>query len=167
MNKYKVCTKCKKRKPIDKFPKYKGVLKIDGSRSILTRSDCKICCYNATKRWFSKNPGYKKLYRKRNPEKVKQENLIGSIRVKLWCLKNKERLRRIKREYKKRFKEHLSEINKKSSRKVREQLFDSYVITKITRGSSLTRKEVKKHPMLIELKREIIRTRRLCRKSKS
>lgn len=45
-------------------------------------------------------------------------------------------------------------------------LSDFYIIKEIKRGTNLTTEDVKKHPELIELKRQIIKNKRKCRKQK-
>ena len=53
----------------------------------------------------------------------------------------------------------------KKERKLREELSDCYVINKLIRGTNLTAKQIRETPELIEIKRIIIKTKRLCKTS--
>ncbi len=46
------------------------------------------------------------------------------------------------------------------------ELSDSYVIASLRRGTSLTSKDIRKHPELIKAKRQIIKNIRKCRESR-
>lgn len=52
--------------------------------------------------------------------------------------------------------------NEKAKRHI-EQISDTYVIAEIKRGTSLTTKDVRKHPELIEAKRQLIKHKRKLR----
>ena len=62
---------------------------------------------------------------------------------------------------------NLKRMELKWSQKSRDKLTDSYVIGQITKRSSLTAEIVKKHPELIEVKKIIIKTKRLCKTSQN
>ena len=129
----KECSKCNEIKSIDNYSKYKYKPRKDGTQKIALRPHCNKCKNEMTKNWFNKNEGYKKKWRKENPEKARKEN-------------------------KKRQKKH-----NEWSQKSRDKLTDSYVIGQITKRSILTAEIVKKHPELIEAKKIIIKTKRLCK----
>jgi hypothetical protein len=42
-------------------------------------------------------------------------------------------------------------------------LTDTYIISELKRGTNLTAKDIRKHPELIEAKRQIIKIKRLCK----
>lgn len=44
-----------------------------------------------------------------------------------------------------------------------EKISDTYVIAELKRGTDLTTNDIRKHPELIELKRQIIKNKRLCK----
>lgn len=44
-----------------------------------------------------------------------------------------------------------------------EEISDTYVIAELKRGTSLTTSDIRKHPQLIQLKRQTIKNKRLCR----
>ena len=47
--------------------------------------------------------------------------------------------------------------------KLRDELSDCYVINKLIRGTNLTAKQIRETPELIEIKRIILKTKRLCK----
>lgn len=57
----KICTKCKREKPIDQFRSRGGKLKH------LTKSRCNDCLFNEHKKWVIENPDKIKEYRGRDP----------------------------------------------------------------------------------------------------
>jgi|TARA_R110000851_G_scaffold315820_1_gene478584 uncharacterized protein (UPF0262 family) len=133
----RICVKCNEVKSIDNYSKYKYKPKKDGTQKIALRKYCNNCKNKITKDWFDKNKDYKKKWRKEKPERVKQEN-------------------------RKRQKKH-----NKWSQKSRDKLTDSYVIGQITKRSILTAEIVRKIPELIEAKKIIIKTKRLCKTSQN
>lgn len=64
------------------------------------------------------------------------------------------------REYQKRYNSKSLERMKKHIR----EISDTYVIAELKRGTSLVADDIRKFPELIELKRQIIKNKRLCRK---
>ena len=72
----KVCTKCNEVKSIDNYSSYKNKPKKDGTITIGIRPYCDKCKNQMTKDWFAKQEGYKKQWRKDNPEKVKASDMI-------------------------------------------------------------------------------------------
>jgi hypothetical protein len=75
----KICTKCKESKSISNYSKYKYKPRKDGTQKIAFRPHCNDCKNKMTKNWFDNNEGYKKQWRKENPNKVKQENKKGEF----------------------------------------------------------------------------------------
>lgn len=67
--------------------------------------------------------------------------------------RNKQRNRQ------KKYKKHALQNAKKHIK----NLSDFYIIKELKRGTSLKTEDVKKHPELIEAKRQIIKNKRLCR----
>ena len=51
--------------------------------------------------------------------------------------------------------------------KLRDELSDCYVINKLIRGTNLTAKQIRETPELIEIKRIILKTKRLCKTSQN
>ena len=43
------------------------------------------------------------------------------------------------------------------------EISDTYVIAALKRGTKLTTEDIRKHPVLIEAKRQVIKNQRLCR----
>ena len=119
------------------------------------------------KSWVERNPNYKKAWRAKNPDKVKEENNRSKDRVKAWREKNKEVLR-LKSNERRRKDKSLNGTKKynDSCLRCRQNLTDGYIVSKLTRDSELTAKEVRKHPELIELKRIIIQTKRLIKQER-
>tara|TARA_R110000851_G_scaffold26090_1_gene74358 strand:- start:206 stop:559 length:354 start_codon:yes stop_codon:yes gene_type:complete len=69
-------------------------------------------------------------------------------------------------EYRKKQKTRQKKYNKyanNNAKKHIKNLSDFYIIKELKRGTVLTTKDVKKHPNLIEAKRQIIKNKRLCR----
>lgn len=163
----KICTKCNKVKTIDNYSKYKYKPKKDGTQKIGIRSYCNKCKNQMTKDWFDKNKDYKKKWRKENPEKVKEENLRAKPRTDEWRKENKKTLKEKKAKYRLKNIEYIKSKKPDEEKKAREELQDNYVISQITKRSNLTSKDVRKYPELIEIKRLIIKTKRLCRTSQN
>jgi putative lipase involved disintegration of autophagic bodies len=163
----KKCSKCFKEKKTSEFNSYKYKPKADCSQSIGIRRYCKECQYNYSKKFINENEGYKKQWRIKNPDKVKEENLRAKPRTDKWRLENKEILKIKKAEYKQKNKKRISELNKKESKQKREILSDRYVVSLITKRSSLRAEEIKNNKDLIEVKRLIIKTKRLCKTSQN
>jgi hypothetical protein len=163
----KICTKCKEKKSIDDYSKYKYKPKKDGTQKIGIRTYCNKCKNQMTKKWFYKNEGYKKQWRKENPKKVKEENLKAKPRIDKWRKENKKELKVKKAKYRLKNIEYIKSKKPIEDKKAREELQDNYVISQITKRSNLTSKEVRKYPELIEAKRIIIKTKRLCRTSQN
>lgn len=163
----KVCTKCKEEKGLDQYKNIKGKIKKDGTRSILKRPSCKPCDSFMEKKWLEENPNYKKEWRKKNPEKVKEETLRAKPRYKKWREDNKEHCRAKANERRRldKLKNGTDKYNIQGRKEI-ENLTDGYVISKITRGSVLTTAQVRKCPELIEVKREIIKINRLIKNNK-
>ena len=68
--------------------------------------------------------------------------------------------------YKQRQKKYNSYALQKAKKHIKE-ISDTYVIAELKRGTSLTTKEIRKFPELIETKRQIIKNKRLCRELKT
>lgn len=163
----KICTKCNEVTSIDNFSRYKYKPKKDGTQKIGIRTYCNKCKNQMTKNWFEKNKGYKKKWRKENPEKAKEENLRAKPRTDKWRKENKKELKIKRARYRLKNIEHIKSKKPIEQKKAREELQDNYVISQITKRTKLTSKEVRKYPELIEAKRIIIKTKRLCRTSQN
>jgi len=163
----KTCTKCKVNKPIDDYSTYKYKPKKDGTQKIGLRTYCNQCKNKMTKDWFIKNHGYKKEWRKQNPLKAKQENLKAKPRTDKWRKDNKQELKIKKAKYRLKNIEYIKSKKPAEEKKARKELQDNYVISQLTKRSKLTSKDVRKYPELIEAKRLILKTKRLCRTSQN
>lgn len=71
------------------------------------------------------------------------------------------------------YRKKVKESQKKYSEKARErankhvqELSDFYIIASLKRHTDLTTEDIKKHPNLIALKKQVLKNKRLCRKSK-
>lgn len=81
-------------------------------------------------------------------------NEVRSLRYlnnKYYRDKQRERQKKYSNYANKNAKEHIKKIS------------DFYVIKELKRGTNLTTEDVKKHPELIETKRQLIKNKRLCR----
>lgn len=67
------------------------------------------------------------------------------------------------RERQKKYNDYALEKAKKHIREVS----DTYVIAELKRGTTLTAEDIRKIPELIELKRQVIKSKRLCKTLKS
>ena len=106
---------------------------------------------------YKKNASKLKLERyhngldKQSIEKYKnsEKGKLASKRAKIkWAKNNPEKI-----------------IEKES--KLRDELSDCYVINKLIRGTNLTAKQIRETPELIEIKRIILKTKRLCKTSQN
>lgn len=79
------------------------------------------------------------------------ENEIRRNRYKLNPNKYKERQKKYNGYALEKAKKHIETIS------------DIYIIAELKRGTDLTTKDIRKHPELIEAKRQIIKNKRLCR----
>ena len=110
------------------------------------------------KKWCADNRDkrrvYSKTYRDKNKEKIK-------ISKREWVNNNKEKVKIYRKSYR------IKNIDKEReyNRNGIESLSDRYVIANILHGSSLTTAEIREHPELIELRRELIKTRRYIREN--
>jgi hypothetical protein len=164
---FRVCSKCSENKSIDNYNVYTYKPRADGTQKVGRRGFCKDCQYNNTKRFFAKNENYKKEWRLKNPDKVISENLRAKPRTTKWRLENKEKRKIYRREYVKKNITHINEMKKKESQKVRDLLTDRYVISTITRRSSLKAEDIKENKELIEVQRLILKTKRLWKTSQN
>ena len=170
----KECTKCKEVKSIDEFPFVYGRKKKDGTRKGRYHSRCKKCKKEILKIWRDKNPEYSKKeskkWREKNPNKSKDYSLQykkeNIIRVKKWKhnwdLKNRDRYNIYNAKQPKE-KKRLWQI--KTNMKLRERLSDGYIVNILCARNNLTAIDIRKYPELIETKRLIIKTKRLCKTS--
>ena len=164
---FRVCSKCSEDKSIDNYNVYKFKPKADGTQKLAIRKYCKDCQYKFTKKFFAENKNYKKEWRLKNPDKAIEENLRAKPRIEKWRLENKDILKIKKREYKKKNITHIAEQNKKEAQKTRDLLTDRYVVSQITKRASLKAEDVKENKELIEVKRLIIKTKRLWKTSQN
>lgn len=67
---------------------------------------------------------------------------------------------------KKRQNKYLKKANLRAKKHIKE-LSDFYLIKSLKRGTNLTTEEIKKHPELIEAKKQIILNKRLCQELKT
>ena len=110
---------------------------------------------------------YQKRYKKENREKIREQE-------KERRKKNPEKFKINKLNYRKRHPEkdkeyarNNPEISRTKSKKGREELTDNYIAGRLTYNTNLTCSDVRKHPELIEVKRQIIKTKRLCKTSQN
>ena len=84
------------------------------------------------------------------------------------CYNEKRRLRYAEdpMKYRERQKKYNSYALQKATKHIKE-ISDTYVIAELKRGTSLTTKDIRKFPELIETKRQIIKNKRLCRTLKT
>ena len=157
----KVCSKCKNEKALENYSVYKYKPKKDGTQKIGLRTYCNSCKNEYTKKFFLENEGYKKQWRLKNPDKVKNENLKSKPRTDKWRLENKDKIKAKKKQYKQKHIEHIYELNKKYEKRDMELLTDRYVISQIIKRSTLKVENIKHNKELIEVKRLIIKTKRL------
>ena len=150
----KICTKCKELKPFESFSKKPT------AKSGL-RSKCKVCSNKENKLYKLQNPEkiieYGKLYQLKNKEKVK-------VWLNTYRLKNLQKVQAAKKRCILKNPEKYKIIQKKSRIKVIAELKDCYIKDKLVRQgfppNSITSE-------LIEVKRLIIKTQRLCKISQS
>ena len=163
----KICTKCGEGKPISEYKNILIKARIDGTRKPAQRSSCKACDNKTTQDWLKRQDEYKKKWRAKNPEKIRQENLRAKSRTDKWREDNKEELKIRKSEYRKRpeSKQKKNAWSRADGRKKISELSDTYVIQKIRRGTGIKCETIRQYPELIETKRLIIQTKRLCKTS--
>ena len=114
-------------------------------------------------------------WRKNNPEKRKAQcsryyenhKEICLAKSKKWVKDNPEKSRENSRKRSKRWGENHPEKVKQLNKKDAELLNDGYVIGRIIAKTNLTRAEIRKYPELIETKRLILKTQRLCKSQTS
>lgn len=138
----KICTRCNIFKNEANFSIVFGHKRKNGTRKKMLHSRCKECVKIINQEWRKRNPKY------------------HTIKKKEWIELNKERYRK-----------YLNENKPKraaNSRKYREQLNDWYVEFILSKGKSgINSKLIRQYPELIESKRLIIKTRRLCKTSQN
>jgi hypothetical protein len=137
-------------------------------------SQCKICRKSVLKNWRNKNPEYSKEaskeWRENNPDKkreydlnYKKQNIVRVRKWKRnWDLKNRHKYKIYKA---KQPKEKRRLWQRKTDKKLRERLADSYVVGILCAENNLKAIDIRKYPELIKTKRLIIKTSRLCRTS--
>lgn len=143
----------------------------------LTEEETKKRQYENSKKWNLKNRERRREiekksksrpeYKKRQAElKLKRyyEGLDDNARKK-YENSNKGKLARIKARdvWKQRNPDKILE----KDRRHRDELKDCYVIQKIIRGTELNAQDIRENPELIEAKRLIIKTKRLCKTLKN
>lgn len=83
------------------------------------------------------------------------------------CNDCKNKARRLKySENPLKYRERQKKYNNYALQKAKKHIFDisdTYVIAELKRGTTLTTKDIRKFPELIELKRQTIKNKRLCR----
>jgi hypothetical protein len=84
------------------------------------------------------------------------------------CLNDARRLRYSLNptKHRQRQKNYSEYANQKAKRHI-ETISDTYVIAELKRGTGLTTADIRKHPELIEAKRQLIKNYRLCRTLKN
>lgn len=150
----KKCSKCGKVKDVGEF--YNKKSRKDGKSS-----HCKCCSSESVMKWRKNNP--EKVYeselkwRKSNPEKVKKSKLK-------WDRTNKEKKKCTYEKWRKSNIEKLNEKNtiwrKNNPGKVID--YDFYYI-QLLKDSGFTTEQINENPELIEIKKLIIKTKRLCK----
>lgn len=152
----KKCGKCGEVKDVGEF--YKN------------RSCCKKCRQSQLKEWQNNNRDKIKKYSRsqyvKNPEKLKE-------RAKEWQLNNPEKYKERKKEWllnnpgkdkesRNKWKCKNPEKVKENSKNQRKSLNTCY-IKKTLKLSGFTTEQINENPELIEVKRLIIKTKRLCK----
>jgi hypothetical protein len=170
----KICTKCNTNKNINEFSFVYGRKRKDGTKKGRYHSQCKICRKSVLKNWRNKNPEYSKEaskeWRENNPDKkreydlnYKKQNIVRVRKWKRnWDLKNRHKYKIYKA---KQPKEKIRLWQRKTDKKLRERLADSYVVGILCAKNNLKAIDIRKYPELIKTKRLIIKTSRLCRTS--
>lgn len=177
--KTKICTKCgiEKKSTIKNFSRQKkgkyGYASCCKpciaiySKQYMSNPDNKKRVKEYSEKWRKENPEYKKKWRKENPEKEKAIRARAYLNSEQWREDNKEKLKEDKLKYRIKNKDKAKLKVPFYSKKARTELQDHYVISQITRRSNLKSKDVRKHPELIEAKRLLIKTKRLCKTSQN
>lgn len=103
---------------------------------------------------------YYKLYRQENPEKEKQYQ-------KRYYQKNAEKIKQMSKRYYqenpekiKRYRQENAEKIKQMHKRYRKELNDNYVIRILTKCTTLSAKDIRQYPELIELKRADLQVKR-------
>lgn len=136
----KRCTKCKEVKSLDYFNK---------ADKYKSRQYYKSNCLKCAKIYYKK-------YRDKHKDSIK-------INHKKFREDNKDSLKETGLKYRIKYN---SKILKKENIS-RKTLDDNYIIKQIRGTSKLKAKDIRKHPELIEAKRLIIKTKRLCKTSQN
>ena len=112
---------------------------------------CNRCNKQKEKKYFGKDKRNKDGLQGRCKECV---NEVRSIRYKNDS-EYREKQKQIQKKY-------LKQANLRAKKHI-EALTDFYLIKSLKRGTNLTTEDIKKHPELIEAKKQIILNQRLCR----
>lgn len=159
----KICTKCKEEKPISDFRELRSIK--NGKEYLYRKKSCKNCVSDMNKRWAIANPNYKKMsWAKKTEEERRNIYLKQKNNFEKYAAENREKII----EYRKRYHRSNKEAKDKymaRSRKSRELLSDNYIVTQLSQNSNLDRETIRQYPELIETKRLIIQTKRLCKTS--
>lgn len=106
-------------------------------------------------------------YKKREAERKKERYYKGLDKDSRDKYQKSEKGKTASKKAKTKWRRNNPEKVKEKNRRQIRNLNDGYVISKIRRGTGLTHTEIRKHPELIEVKRIIIKTKRLCRTSQN
>ena len=173
----KVCSRCKVEKGVDEF--HKNTIAKDGlfiyCKTCKSESDFKYHEANSEKRneksakYREANPGKMKelqaKYREANPGKMKelQAKWIKSNPEKMkeanskWIKSNPEKVKQLSANWRKRNPEKVKEFRERYTN----ELSDSYII-RILKAAGYPQESIN-NPKFIELKRILIKTKRLCK----
>ena len=158
----KVCSRCKVEKGVDEF--HKNTIAKDGlfiyCKTCKSESDFKYHEANSEKRneksakYREANPGKMKELQakwiKSNPEKMKEAN-------SKWIKSNPEKVKQLSANWRKRNPEKVKEFRERYTN----ELSDSYII-RILKAAGYPQESIN-NPKFIELKRILIKTKRLCK----
>lgn len=147
----KVCTKCHIEKEESEF--YKTIRR--------QSCWCKECYRVRKRRWYKKNKikaiAYLKDYQIKNKQKVLSW-------AKKWKLENKEKARAAQYNSVKKRHEYYKGKARQYAKTSREVISNEYIKRLLIHGDGIHKELLKTNPELIDIKRNIIKIKRLCNK---
>ena len=149
----KICSKCKEEKPVGDF--YSDKSRKDGRKCY-----CKKCVTEYARKWYNANPEKaRERFQKRyaaNPEKVREQ-------LRKWRAANPKEVREQSRKWRA---ANPKKVMAYTQKRILE-LPDCVVVSALIRSTNIPAKIIRQHPELIEVKRTIIKTKRLCKTSQN
>ena len=152
----KTCKKCGVEKEESEF--YKGAQNKDGLKSW-----CKECCASYAKKYNLENSHKFREYQK--TQRIKNADILKERQAK-YRNENRDLLRSKYSEAGKKYRLKYPEKAALKQKRHYENLND-FVITKSLKRIGLSEIDIKENPELIEIKRIIIKTKRLCKTLKN